>query len=609
MRKLKFLSALLCLIFGMSLVSDGQQVWESDNMAFPTSLSPQVTSIAVMAKHQETCDSIAIDHFDSGASIKPVTSYAEMNRGGGVDLPYPILFVHGLIGNSTTWEEMVDWLGQGIGSFLYLDFCLNADGSLSTSAAEDDIQSFIPANLGSVNQYVLDFNCNTVGTCYTSGSTVQSNQSGIYKQGEAIGVAIDAICDATGKDKVILLGHSMGGVACREYLQNLDHWQTGQHRVAKLVTSGSPHVGVDFGSKIKKAQAYWVGIDVNSESFRDLKNEHTGAASSNPGVFFWGGEESQDYMYDDINYWYNVDVNSNGQIGNNITGLNERSMPNDLEFACLWDTYDIVVSTFFDLINWTNETSGGENLCSVLNEGWMGSFHCESWGWDVPGGISLGHLELPDQILETLWALDEPDDYATSYEVDLNTTYTGFVTPQADDAPYELDWDDYKVYVPSGGLLVVEASFTDGVLGDDMYLYDMGSGTYVNSELNVSGTVEMSTTVTAGWYIVEFSGTETEATQFSQYFFTINLETTSDVSDMTDEVFSVYPNPTSGLLNIESSGSEKLEYRLVDSKGRSVCFGTVTTAQSIQTDEFGAGVYFLHIEGNGISEVQKIVVQ
>jgi hypothetical protein len=56
----------------MSLDSDGQQVWESDNMAIPASLSPELPSVVVMAKHQEKCDSMAIDHFDSGASRNPI---------------------------------------------------------------------------------------------------------------------------------------------------------------------------------------------------------------------------------------------------------------------------------------------------------------------------------------------------------------------------------------------------------------------------------------------------------------------------------------------------------------------------------------------------------
>ena len=40
------------------------------------------------------------------------------------------------------------------------------------------------------------------------------------------------------------MGHSMGGLASREYLQNPDNWQAdGDHHVAKLLTIGTPNGG------------------------------------------------------------------------------------------------------------------------------------------------------------------------------------------------------------------------------------------------------------------------------------------------------------------------------------------------------------------------------
>ena len=56
--------------------------------------------------------------------------------------------------------------------------------------------------------------------------------------------AIYYVLQLTGRDKVILMGHSMGGLAAREYLQNPSNWQLdGQTHVAKLVTTGTPHGG------------------------------------------------------------------------------------------------------------------------------------------------------------------------------------------------------------------------------------------------------------------------------------------------------------------------------------------------------------------------------
>ena len=53
-----------------------------------------------------------------------------------------------------------------------------------------------------------------------------------------LGEAIDAVAHATGRDKVILVCHSMGGLAARHYLG-----RNGAGRIAKLITIASPHHG------------------------------------------------------------------------------------------------------------------------------------------------------------------------------------------------------------------------------------------------------------------------------------------------------------------------------------------------------------------------------
>ncbi|MDD5250568.1 MAG: alpha/beta fold hydrolase [Rhodocyclaceae bacterium] len=49
---------------------------------------------------------------------------------------------------------------------------------------------------------------------------------------------IEEVCAATGADRVVLVGHSMGGLAARAYLR-----AHGTARIARLVTLGSPHHG------------------------------------------------------------------------------------------------------------------------------------------------------------------------------------------------------------------------------------------------------------------------------------------------------------------------------------------------------------------------------
>jgi len=549
------------------------------------------------------------------------TQLLSMNRGSDVQFPYPILYVHGLVGSSASWQEMSEWLANAVGDPIDLEFCLNADGSLYSSDAADDIESFIPSNLQSASQYIINFNCNASGTCSTIGSLSQSNQSGIYKQAEAIGMAIEAILDATGKAKVILLGHSMGGVACRQYLQNSDHWPFSTHRVAKLITSGSPHVGFDLGSKLFKTPGLFVGIDTDSEAFRDLKNEHTGFLTSTPGVFFWGGEEDQDYMYDDIFYWWNVDVNCNGSEGELVEGLNERSMYTDLEFASIYDTYDLVVSPTSADYNFIGETTGGEDLCSVLANGWFGDFHCESWGWDVPGGATLGHNELPEQLLETLWALDEADDYVNSYEVDMNQWYTGFLTPQSSSSdgyagyngPYATDWDDFIVTVPAaGGTLIVSAEFDQISEGGDLLIYDVNSGEYINWIENVDEFETLSTSVNGGEYIIEFNHDITTTEGFGQYFFLVTLDQANSIDDADRFMcVEVWPNPAADVINIKSDAytAPTTELYLFDAYGRMVMHLPELLENAIDISSIPNGSYNLVIQTAAAVHTEKVLIR
>lgn len=50
---------------------------------------------------------------------------------------------------------------------------------------------------------------------------------------------VEAVCEHSGAQKVILVGHSMGGVVARVYLHEYD----GEKRIAKIITLGSPHEG------------------------------------------------------------------------------------------------------------------------------------------------------------------------------------------------------------------------------------------------------------------------------------------------------------------------------------------------------------------------------
>ena len=94
----------------------------------------------------------------------------------------------------------------------------------------------------------------------------------------------------TGKVNVVLVGHSMGGLAAREYMLNEEHWNSIEHHVAKLVTVGTPHWGSNLEATLG---GFWDNLLASngpfpppqSEAVRDLKNRYDDLTQNlNPGV-------------------------------------------------------------------------------------------------------------------------------------------------------------------------------------------------------------------------------------------------------------------------------------------------------------------------------------
>jgi triacylglycerol lipase len=69
--------------------------------------------------------------------------------------------------------------------------------------------------------------------------------------------AVETLCAETGHDKIVIVAHSMGGLATRAYLR--DH---GCERIAKAITLGTPHRGTglaNFGAGPSSRQMRWTG--------------------------------------------------------------------------------------------------------------------------------------------------------------------------------------------------------------------------------------------------------------------------------------------------------------------------------------------------------------
>ena len=149
---------------------------------------------------------------------------------------YPVIFIHGIGSTADTWLSYRDylinnagWTFGGIPTYDQINKTVNISCPL-------DLSQTASCTANSGDFYTLNF--------------PDSQFFPLDIQGGGLAAIIKAVLDANpGKTKVLLVSHSMGSLAAREYLQGLarllDSVTPFPYRddVAKLITVGAPHQG------------------------------------------------------------------------------------------------------------------------------------------------------------------------------------------------------------------------------------------------------------------------------------------------------------------------------------------------------------------------------
>lgn len=511
-------------------------------------------------------------------------------------LPYPIIFIHGLNSSSETWNTSTDYYDTQYG-FTFggrFDFCLNADNNNTTTnknfypTAGADIAAF-ESFVQNGDYYYVNFNVNPNGSV---GTTVLSNQSAVAKQGAAVKVAVQRVMAVTGKDKVILVGHSMGGLASREYIQNSYNWQAdNQHHVAKFLTLGTPHGGSN-ASDIPGS--FLTGTETRSEALRDLKITYY--YSGEPSRFLFGGIEinNSSNMNEHLfgpDYW-NIDVNCNGTIGDNIVGLNQKPIDNIIDFSCVLGR--INGSSSDGVVTETSGTLGnyftGTGLTYPIKYFYYTSIGIEN------------HTALPSQYYEIMQGLDEPNVKELSYRISTNKDYIGYTTVQN---PTGADNDFYKFTVTDNVNAVVSVSsiVTSSMNGTILN----SAGTAVGASQNNSGnTLSFTRTLTPGDYFLRLTSTSPTNTNY-QTPYQFNITTTLSTGDNSFASFTYYPNPVKDILHLDNISLTKASiYSLLGQLIETKSFEN-STSNTLDLTNLESGIYLIVLENDLEQKTIKVI--
>jgi len=557
------------------------------------------------------------------------------------NIPYPVLFVHGWLGDNTSWLDFGDnilnaqygWTNGGV-----LDFCLNYDNDTSTSNLVNDFHDYVAtAYLKPADYYFINFDIAPNGDWFdfageNNNAWGESNQSAARKQGYAVGVAVNYILNITGRDKVILVGHSMGGLASREYLQR---WTQGDGltHIAKLFTCGSPHQGSNstaFGLSNLGSYSHR-SPDEKSEAVRDLRRSYS--YSGYDGAYLFGGcLETNSYIQNNSFYYYhNVDVNCNGILGESVLGLDYSTNVPDINYSCVIGTGDYCLTG-------TSATGDGvvEDWSANLYNAFLGGVSpnyidtlyvppLQYYGCGLPNPDFLhSHINKAEYGINDVKGLDEPDfydatGYGHAYGIEFNKLYYGVIADKSIGAYYGTanDYDDYKFIQTTTSNIQVNVYNID-VSNMTVRIYSSSNltipiyTTSSNGKGNVSFTVN---SVPAGTYYFEIVGNPSaNLSWYRSYGFKLTNSITTDVPKE-ETVYldaNLFPNPSSDFINVQiiSNNITPLTIEMVNILGETVYNETIqaTTFTKIDLSNITNGVYFVRIIQGDKQFAKKIIV-
>ncbi len=525
----------------------------------------------------------------------------------GIHLPYPIIFMHGLGMKAEDWNTITDSMDTYYGSTFggRFDFCLNDDGNNETAnlefwpTANADIALFsgtwVPGDY-----YYVNFDVGDDGSYnpINWGHDVKSRMSAAAKQGRAMREAVCRVMQLTGRKKVILVAHSMGGLCCRQYIQESSNWQSdGKHHVAKLVTAGSPHAGSN--ASLSEYLDWVIGVDDACEGKRDVKRSYV--VSHTPGVFLYGGLEINSNMDDALlSDYYNLDVDCNGQEGDSVTGLNQKAMPKDLDFACI----------IGDCMNGCLEEIPGDGL--VLST----SANLNTLYPNLTKNIFYLYRSNPIQIhgdlshiLSLLMeGMDEPNDFSLSYKVGFDTTYMSFTTPQPVGG-YYLDYDDFVFTIAAKSN--VKVSISNIFINDLKARFVNISGAFLGTSNSSNGasSLNYSMALDPGTYYLEIYGLPKYKSYLHPYDFKLTktiINTGFESSDQQDDI-SIFPNPASHTLHVEGF-TNMTTIKIFDMVGNVMIETSARNSLQIDISTLPKGIYTLVAENSKNKLVRKIVI-
>ncbi len=218
--------------------------------------------------------------------------------------------------------------------------------------------------------------------------------------------------------------------------------------------------------------------------------------------------------------------------------------------------------------------------------------------------------------------LGEGDAYITKYDANLSNPVTYQFGTNKSELVRKLEIDDndvlYAVGFTNGDLYGNNADVNNASGDIFVQKFDTNLNLLENTQFGTPHEDRLGATLKNGLLYIggmtEGSFVETSLGSFDGYGLALNPSDLSIVDatlsiDSIPEIgdFSIYPNPTSGNLYVESPYAEAYDYKLFDLQGRLVLNGTVEQGAHIDTSILQSGTYVVSLTNDKESIIQQII--
>jgi len=248
------------------------------------------------------------------------------------------------------------------------------------------------------------------------------------------------------------------------------------------------------------------------------------------------------------------------------------------EGGCLGENDDEVTVTVHDLPVIT-ATADDDIICLGLDVTLNGDGG-ESYEWDM--GVMDGVGFSPNTLGTTTYTVTGTDENGCENTATVDVEVVEGITINVESFTIETEGDDGEINI-----------FITG--GAPAYVFDWdndGTGDFDDTE-DLTG-------LTEGTYTVVVMGEGgCEATRTFEMWSQLSIE------DETNDVLTVYPNPT--IDNIQISLAGTFQYELVGMNGQILISGTATDKEELSLDNYASGVYFVNVSSGDYTSTVKVV--